>query len=115
MKRKVLRCTSAVAAGTAAFALAACEASKTSNPLSPSVAGPIPGVETSAPRMLEPQAGLRIPIDRQPITLLIENSSSTGVRPLNDSFEIVTDAAFNSRVFTRESIAPGEGGRTSLR
>src|SRR5262249_19953192 len=76
---------------------------------------PIPGVEISAPKMLEPLAGQRIAVDRQPITLLIENSSSNGVRPLTYSFEIATDAAFNSRVFTRESIAPGEGGRTSLR
>jgi hypothetical protein len=29
--------------------LAACQTSKSANPLSPSVAGPIPGVEISAP------------------------------------------------------------------
>src|SRR5262249_39682710 len=115
MKPRYLRCTPAAALAAAVLALSGCEASKSSNPLSPSVAGPIPGVEISAPKMLEPLAGQRIAVDRQPITLLIENSSSNGVRPLTYSFEIATDAAFNSRVFTRESIAPGGGGRTSLR
>src|SRR5262245_13125809 len=115
MNPRYLRCASIAGPLIALLALAACEASKSSNPLSPSVAGPIPGVDISAPRMLEPQAGQRISIDRQPITLLIENSSSNGVRPLTYSFEIATDAAFNTRVFTREGIAPGEGGRTSLR
>ena len=35
---------------------AACETSKSANPLSPSVAGPIPGVEITAPKPLSPQA-----------------------------------------------------------
>jgi len=98
-----------------ALTLTACEQSKSSNPLSPSVAGPIPGVTISTPRMLEPTPGQHIAVDRQPLTLLIENSSSTGVRPLTYSFDIATDAAFNNRVFSRDSIAPGESGRTSLR
>ena len=37
-----------------ALAASACETSKSANPLSPSVAGPIPGVEISAPKPLEP-------------------------------------------------------------
>ena len=109
------RCLSAVGALVASVALISCESSKSSNPLSPSVAGPIPGVNISAPKMLEPVPGQRIAVDRQPVTLLIENSSTNGVRPLSYAFEIATDAAFNSKVFTRDSIAPGEGGRTSLR
>jgi hypothetical protein len=96
-------------------ALSACEQSKSENPLSPSVAGPIPGVTISAPRMLEPLAGQRIAVSSQPVTLLIENASTSGVRPLTYSFEIATDAGFTTRVFSREAIAPGDGGRTSLR
>ena len=60
----------------------ACEASKSSTPLSPSVAGPIPGVQISAPKMLEPQSGSKISIEKQPVTMLIENAGSTGPRPL---------------------------------
>jgi hypothetical protein len=99
----------------AAVTMTACESAKSSNPLSPEVAGPIPGVEISAPRMLEPVAGQRIPDERQPVTLLIENASTNGVRPLTYAFEIAIDAAFNTKVFTRTGVAPGDGGRTALR
>src|SRR5476649_963033 len=99
----------------AALSLTACEASKSSSPLSASVAGPIPGVNISAPKMLEPIAGSKISIEKQPVTLLIENASSNGVRPLNYSFDIATDAAFSNKVFSRDAIAQGDGGRTSLR
>ncbi|MGC4085746.1 MAG: hypothetical protein QM736_27375 [Vicinamibacterales bacterium] len=64
--------------------------------------------------MLEPATGAQIMGDRQPITLLIENSSSTGQRPLNYSFEVSTDAGFSNMVFLREGVSPGDGGRTSL-
>ena len=99
----------------AVFSLTACEASKSSTPLSPSVAGPIPGVQISAPKMLEPQTGSKIAIDKQPVTMLIENAGSTGPRPLTYTFEIATDTGFSNKVFTRDGIAQGDGGRTSLR
>jgi len=98
-----------------AMALTACESSKSSNPLSPSVAGPIPGIQISAPKMLEPAPGTKISIEKQPVTLLIENAGSNGPRPLTYSFDIATDVAFNNKVFSREAIVQGEGGRTSLR
>ena len=112
MKRRIV-CVVGVA--MAVFATVACESVKSSNPLTPTVAGPIPGVDISAPRLLEPQNGTKIEIEKQPITLLIENSSSNGVRPLNYTFEIATDAAFSNKVFSRDSISPGENGRTSLK
>ena len=112
MNRSVL---SALGVCTAVLALTACETSKSSNPLSPSVAGPIPGVEITAPKILEPFIGARIAVDEQPVSLLIENASSSGVRPLSYVFEVAADAGFTNKVFVREGIAPGEGGRTKLR
>ena len=112
MNRRIL---TAVCALATAAALTACESSKSSTPLSPSVAGPIPGVEISTPKMLEPFAGQKIAVDKQPVTLLIENASSNGVRPLTYSFQVATDANFNTMVFSRDGIAPGDAGRTSLR
>ena len=97
------------------FAVAGCAAEKSSNPLSPTVAGPIPGVEISAPTPLEPATGQLISSDRQPITLLLENASTNGERPLTYVFEVATDAEFGNKVFAREAVAPGDGGRTSLR
>ena len=43
------------------LSLLACEAQKSSSPLSPSVAGPIPGVEITQPKLLEPAQGFRFP------------------------------------------------------
>ena len=92
----------------------ACAAEKSSNPLTPTVAGPIPGVDITAPKVLTPVA-TKIPVDSQPVTLLAENASSSGVRPLTYSFEIATDTGFANKVFVREDVAPGDAGRTSLR
>lgn len=97
------------------MSLTACTASKSSNPLSPTIAGPIPGIEITAPKMLEPTPGTKIPVEKQPVTLLIENAGSNGPRPLSYSFDIATDTAFNTIVFSRDGIPQGEGGRTSLR
>jgi hypothetical protein len=99
----------------AVIALSACEATKSSNPLSPTVAGPIPGVEITTPKVLDPTSGMRIAVDKQPITLLVENASSNGVRPLTYVFDVATDAGFTNKVFSRDKIAPGDGGRTSLK
>lgn len=87
-------------------------AEKSSNPLGPSVAGPIPGVNITAPRLLDPRDGNGIAVDKQPVTLVIENAATTGVRPLTYVFEIASDSAFVNKVFTREGVAPGDGGRT---
>lgn len=91
---------------------AGCEAKKSSNPLSPTVAGPIPGVEITAPKLLEPAQGFKFKESQQPIKLLIENSSSSGVRPISYAFEVSTDNSFSSKVFARAGVPPGEGGRT---
>jgi hypothetical protein len=86
-----------------------CEMTKSSNPLSPSVAGPIPGVNISAPSVVQPSAGSAIAVDRQPITLTVTNASTSGVRPLKYAFEVAADADFTNKVFVRDGITPGEG------
>lgn len=98
-----------------AMMVAGCQTSKSSNPLSPSVAGPIPGVDISAPKILEPAPGWDLDGTKQPLTLLLENALSTGVRPLSYTFEVASDAAFTNKVFARDAVSQGEGGRTSLR
>ncbi len=93
--------------------LAACETVKSANPLSPSVAGPIPGVVISEPKLLEPQPGQEIDAAvAQPVRLLIENASTSGVRPLRYRVELANDQAFTSTVFVAEAISPGSEGRT---
>lgn len=99
-----------------ALALAGgCAVEKSSNPLSPSVAGPIPGVGITAPDMISPASGSKVRADQQPITLTIGNSTTNGVRPLAYVFEVATDQGFSSIVVSKGGVPPGDGGRTSLR
>ena len=97
-----------------AFALVGCEATKSENPLSPSVAGPIAGVDITAPRLLEPGQGFKVKESQQPLKLVIENSTTTGVRPIVYSFEIATDSEFQTKVYARSGIPNGDSGRTSV-
>lgn len=101
--------------GVALVALSACQTSKSSNPLSPSVAGPIPGVSITAPKLLQPGSGASVDASAQPLTLTLENASTTGVRPLTYVIEVALDGAFANKVYSREGVAPGGNGRTSLR
>ena len=91
-----------------------CEAVKSANPLSPSVAGPIPGVVISEPKLLEPGSGWELDNATQPIRLLVENASTNGQRPLSYTFQLASDAQFTNLVFARGGVAPGDGGRTSI-
>jgi hypothetical protein len=105
--------SAAAVAAVSLTILGACEAQKSSNPLSPSVAGPIPGVTISAPTLIEPAQGFRFKEAEQPIKLVIQNSSTSGVRPVTYLFEVASDSDFNTKVFARGGVAPGEG-RTSV-
>ena len=113
MERKNFR-TVAVLPAALLLALAACEAKKSSNPLSPSVAGPIPGVEITAPVLVEPAQGIKYKESQQPIKLVIQNATTSGVRPVTYTFEVATDANFGTKVFARASVPPGDGGRTTV-
>lgn len=104
---------SALSAFTALM-LSGCAAEKSSNPLSPSVAGPIPGVAITTPTPMQPNNGSQVAVDQQPVTLLVNNASTSGVRPLSYVFEVATDVNFTNKVFIRDSIAPGDG-KTSLK
>ncbi|MBA3642378.1 MAG: hypothetical protein H0W53_24605 [Acidobacteria bacterium] len=94
--------------------LAGCEAKKSDNPLSPAVAGPIAGVEITAPRVLQPGEGIKIKEAQQPITLLVENSSSNGVRPVAYTFEVSSTENFEQKLYARSGVTPGTDGRTRV-
>jgi hypothetical protein len=114
MTRTLLARTVVPSAMVAALAGAGCGVEKSESPLSPSVAGPIAGVEISAPRVVEPAQGAKFKQAQQPIRLTVENASTNGVRPLWYSFEVATDNGFQTKVFAVSSVAPGSGGRTSV-
>jgi hypothetical protein len=100
---------------TASFVVVGCEQSKSANPLSPSIAGPIPGVNISAPQILEPPAGAEIVASGELVTLLIENPSTSGERPLWLQIELAGDATFQQLLHHADRVIPGEAGRTSYR
>ena len=93
--------------------LTGCEVVKTENPLAPTVAGPIPGVAITAPGIAEPGDGTRITVDKQPITLMVSNSNTSGVRPLTYRFEVASDKNFSNIVFSKADVAPAASGKTS--
>jgi hypothetical protein len=93
----------------------ACERVKSANPTSPDIAGPIPGVEITAPRPLEPLPGQELVADGQPQTLLIENAGTNGQRELWLQVELSDDAGFSRLLHQADRLALGPNGRTTYR
>ncbi|HKT80057.1 MAG TPA: hypothetical protein VJP86_07535 [Vicinamibacterales bacterium] len=98
-----------------ACAAGGCTISKTENPLTPTVAGPLPGVNITAPNPVQPRDGQRILNEQQPITLMLNNAASNSVRPFSYLIEVATDAGFANKVFTQDGIAPDPTGRTNFK
>jgi hypothetical protein len=94
--------------------LASCERTKTSNPLSPQVAGPMEGVTITPPIGAEPAVGHRIKDGEQPITLVLINPSSNIARPLSISVQIAADPSFTGPAYSRTDISPSQSGVTRL-
>jgi len=97
------------------LSFAACEATKSANPTAPSVAGPIPGVNITAPRALEPFAGQTLTFTGEPPTLLIENAGTSGARTIYLEIDVANDAAFKQLVHHADNVPLGDNGRTSYR
>ncbi|HET9370777.1 MAG TPA: hypothetical protein VFO19_11040 [Vicinamibacterales bacterium] len=93
-------------------ALAGCETDKSSSPLSPTVAGPIAGVDITQPVAMQPANNSQIATVQQPITLTIGNAATNGVRPLSYTIEIASDITFASILVRQTGIPSGAEGRT---
>src|SRR5260370_15031587 len=85
----------------AVLGVTACGVSKSANPLSPSVAGPIPGVNITAPTTIQPAVAAQIAVDQQPVTLVVQNASTSGVRPLSYLLDYAAVLAFTNKLFSR--------------
>jgi len=99
----------------AVLAMAGCVTTKSEDPLSPTVAGPIPGVNITPPGIMKPATGSKVAVDQQPLVLTVLNAGTSGVRPLTYLFEVAADVSFANKVFTQDGIQPGATGQTSLR
>ncbi len=96
-------------------ALAGCESVKSANPTSPSVAGPIAGVNITTPHPVAPPQGVTIAATEQPITLTVNNATTNGQRAVTYLFEVAADSGFEGKVVTRDGIEPGAEGKTSFK
>lgn len=113
MHRKVNPLTRLAAAAAAAALVAGCEASKSRNPLSPTVAGPIAGVSIQAPEPVSPANGAEV-VNTEPLRLVFNNASTTGERPLWYVVEVGSDSNFSNKLYANAKVTPGEGGRTTV-
>lgn len=99
---------------SAAFAVGCVGASKSANPLAPTVAGPLPGVTVNPPNPITP-VSTRVSVSDQPVTLTVTNAGTNSQRTVTYLFEVASDPGFTNTVFTRDGIAPDASGKTSLK
>jgi hypothetical protein len=88
-------------------------------------AQPSPGTTTTdaagltasvaAPRPVTPANAAQIRNVDQPVTLVVVNAVITQAVPAIYTFEVATDALFATKVQTKDGVAEGSGGRTSVR
>jgi hypothetical protein len=113
MNKTVHSITRVAATLTLAGLLASCEAKKSRNPLSPTVAGPIAGVSIDAPVPVSPVNGAEV-VNTEPLRLVFDNGRSNGERPLHYVVEVGSDAQFSSTLYANGKVTPSETGRTSI-
>jgi hypothetical protein len=114
MNRRVLFPATVVAV-VSSFVIGACNAEKSSDPLSPTVAGPIPGVVITAPRIMEPPNGSKVGSDQQPLTITVANATTSGIRPLSYYIEIASDVEFKTVVYSKGGFSAATGSQTIFR
>jgi hypothetical protein len=82
---------------------------------SQSVTDAVTGVTVATPTPQTPAANQQLKYSEQPLTLTVKNAVTTGNAPLTYTFEVATDSAFAAKVYSKEAVAEGPSGQTSLR
>jgi hypothetical protein len=80
----------------------------TKSPASPAA------VSTVAPQLSTPANGASIPNQTQPVTLVVQNAAGSKAGTTY-TFEVAADVAFTNKVQTKDGIAEGSNGQTSVR
>lgn len=113
MNKNVTTITRFVAAALLAASAAACETQKSRTPTSPNVAGPIAGVNITAPTPTSPANGAEV-VNTEPLRLVFGNAASNSERSFWYVVEMATDPAFNQKVYTNPRVTPASGQQTTL-
>jgi len=74
----------------------------------------VTGVTLTSPTPVSPTVNQQFKFADQPLTLTVKNAVSTGITPLTYTFEVATDAAFASKVYSKDGVASGSG-QTALK
>src|SRR5712692_8161875 len=100
-------------------ALAAAAGCTSSSPSQPTATTPAATVENAtpsiaAPRPLAPANNAQIRNADQPVTLVVRNAITTATSPVTYTFEVASDAAFANKVQTKDNVAEGTSGQTTV-
>ena len=116
-------CFTVFSAIALAVAAAACTKSSPARPSSvesPAQAAPASvtdaktGITLTTPQAVTPSTNQRFKYAEQPLTLTVKNAVATGSTPLTYGFQVASDSAFGSIVYSKDGVAEGSGGQTSL-
>ncbi len=94
--------------------IVACDSEKSTNPLSPSIAGPLAGITISSPTPVQPINGQLVAVDGGSLTLTFQTAVSDSPRPFWHEAQIADDGVFGSILHTYEEIRSGEGDLVSF-
>src|SRR5919201_1670390 len=102
-------------------AVCACQKSSPTRPTenapdvsTPAVVDAKAGLTITAPQLVTPADGQRFRFGDQALTLTIKNAAATGSAAVTYTFQVATDAAFGSIVYSKDGVAEGNG-QTSLK
>ena len=73
-----------------------------------------PTVSFTSPVASGPSSGSSYKFKEQPVTVAVANAVRTSVAPATYAVEVASDQAFANKAFSKEGIAEGAGGTTSV-
>jgi hypothetical protein len=115
------KCLSVWSALALALVATACTKSSPSRPttvaaeeaVGASVTDAKSGITLTTPTAVTPANNAQVRFADQPVTLTIRNAATTGSTALTYTFQVASDAAFGSMVFSRDNVTEG-AGQTSV-
>src|ERR1700682_866723 len=73
-----------------------------------------PVVPTAAPQLMTRANGAQIANQTQPVTLVVQNAAASKAGTTY-TFEVASDVAFTTKLQTKDGVAEGSSGQTSVK